>query len=151
MKCLSLLFPLLSTLTPASAFPWVADAPGVHSPWSAAYRAAKRQQPGEGPGSAAQCPFNADHEPAAPITDEYPYNGAKNGAPGMGKGGFQVPADGDEAHQFKMPGPNDIRGPCPGLNTAANHNFLARDVSRLAVPWPAYTDCCRHTGHRNVQ
>lgn len=25
------------------------------------------------------------------------------------------------------PGKNDIRGPCPGLNTAANHNFLAHD------------------------
>jgi len=25
------------------------------------------------------------------------------------------------------PGPNDIRGPCPGLNVAANHNFLAHD------------------------
>lgn len=48
--------------------------------------------------------------------------------PGKGKGGYQVPADGDTAHQFQKPGPNDIRGPCPGLNAAANHNFLARDV-----------------------
>lgn len=127
------LIPLLLTPLSVTAFPWVADAPGVSSPWSNAYRAAhaRRQQPGEGAGSAAQCPFNANHVPAAPISSKYPYNGAKNGLPGKQKGGYQVPADGDTDHQFKEPGPNDIRGPCPGLNTAANHNFLARDV-RLA-------------------
>lgn len=27
----------------------------------------------------------------------------------------------DVAHPFKAPGPNDIRGPCPGLNTLASH------------------------------
>ncbi len=36
-------------------------------------------------------------------------------------------SQGDTAHQFVAPGPNDIRGPCPGLNAAANHNFLAHD------------------------
>jgi hypothetical protein len=30
------------------------------------------------------------------------------------------------AHQFIAPGPNDKRGPCPGLNAAANHGFLPR-------------------------
>lgn len=30
-------------------------------------------------------------------------------------------------HAFIAPGPNDIRGPCPGLNAAANHNYLPRD------------------------
>lgn len=75
------------------------------------------------------CPYIPweDHVPAPGITDEYPYNGAKNGQQGNGKGGYQVPAPGDTAHEFIAPGPNDIRGPCPGLNTAANHNFLARD------------------------
>ncbi|KAG9919968.1 Cloroperoxidase, partial [Aureobasidium melanogenum] len=38
-----------------------------------------------------------------------------------------VPAPGDTAHQYVAPGPNDIRGPCPGLNAAANHNFLSHD------------------------
>ena len=38
-----------------------------------------------------------------------------------------VPADGDTAHYFVAPGPNDLRSPCPSLNTAANHNFLAHD------------------------
>ncbi|KAI9749390.1 MAG: hypothetical protein M4579_006892 [Chaenotheca gracillima] len=30
-------------------------------------------------------------------------------------------------HKWIAPGPNDIRGPCPGLNAAANHNYLPRD------------------------
>lgn len=30
-------------------------------------------------------------------------------------------------HQFIAPGPNDKRGPCPGLNAAANHGFLPRN------------------------
>jgi hypothetical protein len=38
-----------------------------------------------------------------------------------------VPADGDTAHAYTAPGDNDIRGPCPGLNAAANHNFLSHD------------------------
>ncbi|OAK99349.1 Cloroperoxidase [Phaeosphaeriaceae sp. SRC1lsM3a] len=27
-------------------------------------------------------------------------------------------------HEYVAPGPNDLRGPCPGLNAFANHNFL---------------------------
>ena len=66
------------------------------------------------------CPFNSQHQPAAPVTSKYPYNNAKNGLPGNGKGDYQVPAPGDTAHHFEAPGPNDIRGPCPGFNSAAN-------------------------------
>ncbi|CAF1329919.1 unnamed protein product [Adineta steineri] len=29
-------------------------------------------------------------------------------------------------YPFIPPGPNDIRGPCPGLNTAANHGYIDR-------------------------
>ncbi|TKA61134.1 hypothetical protein B0A55_12340 [Friedmanniomyces simplex] len=111
----------------AYAFPWVAEQPGVDSSLFKARRAYKRQQTGEGAGGPATCPFNANHVAAAPVTSQYPYNNAQNGLPGDGKGGFQVPADGDTAHGFIAPGPNDIRGPCPGLNAAANHNFLAHD------------------------
>merc|ERR1712070_475784 len=93
----------------AAAFPWVAMQPGVDS---SILRLKPRQQVGEGPGG----------------PDTFPFNNAKNGVPGNGKGGYQVPAPGDTAHQFEAPNPNtDIRGPCPGLNAAANHHFLAHD------------------------
>merc|ERR1711977_355777 len=97
----------------AAAFPWVAMQPGVDS---SILRLKPRQQVGEGPGGPDTCPFNANHEDARPVTDEFPYNNAKNGVPG------------NPAHQFEAPNPNtDIRGPCPGLNAAANHHFLAHD------------------------
>ncbi|KAL0576152.1 hypothetical protein V5O48_005820 [Marasmius crinis-equi] len=38
------------------------------------------------------------------------------------------------AHQWMAPGPNDLRGPCPGLNTLANHGFLPRDGRNITVP-----------------
>merc|ERR1712087_505768 len=109
----------------AAAFPWVAMQPGVDS---SILRLKPRQQVGEGPGGPDTCPFNANHEDARPVTSKYPYNNAKDGKPGNGKGGYLVPAPGDTAHEFRKPNPKtDIRGPCPGLNAAANHGFLARD------------------------
>ena len=73
----------------------------------------------------AGCPYNPNHVPAAPATAEFPYLGAVNGLPATHPvGNIEVPTDGDAAHNFVPPGPNDIRGPCPGLNTAANHNVL---------------------------
>ncbi|THV43716.1 hypothetical protein BGAL_1034g00010 [Botrytis galanthina] len=102
-----------------TAFPFVAKMPGVDS--SLLYRQ-KQQQP-----DTTSCPFNANHIDAPGISDSYPYNGAKNGLAGKGKGGYQVPAPGDTDHQFIAPKSTDIRGPCPVLNAAANHNFLARD------------------------
>jgi hypothetical protein len=36
----------------------------------------------------------------------------------LGNGETKVP---DENHPFQAPGPTDQRGPCPGLNTLANH------------------------------
>jgi hypothetical protein len=77
----------------AYAFPWVSDAPGVSSPWGDFRKLKARQQP-----SPDSCPFNANHKPANPITSKYPYNGAKNGLPGKGKGGYQVPANVGNAH-----------------------------------------------------
>jgi hypothetical protein len=32
----------------------------------------------------------------------------------------------DAAHPFQAPGPTDERGPCPGLNTLSNHNYINR-------------------------
>ena len=83
---------------------------------------AKRQDPTVDKGAAEFCPFNADHPGAAPFNPLFPYTGATAGLPGTGIGGVPVPAPGDVAHQYTPPGANDIRGPCPGMNTAANHN-----------------------------
>ena len=33
----------------------------------------------------------------------------------------------DAAHPYQAPGPNDIRGPCPGLNTLASHGASTLD------------------------
>lgn len=101
------------------AYPWVSGQPGVDSSLFRNARPERRQ--------AGACPFNANHKPAATYTSQYPYLGAKNGVPGTGVGGIKVPADGDTDHAYQDPTSNDIRGPCPGLNAAANHNFLARD------------------------
>lgn len=65
---------------------------------------------------------------AEPYSPEYPYTGAiLNGGTGTGKGGVQVPAPGDYAHYYQDPPPGAQRGPCPGLNTLANHGFISRD------------------------
>lgn len=87
---------------------------------------------------------NIERRGAVPLSSAFPYNGAKNGLPSQGKGeffdrffsvrfltrailgGYQVPAPGDNAHRFIAPGPNDIRGPCPGTNAMANHGFIDR-------------------------
>ncbi|KAF1939761.1 Cloroperoxidase [Clathrospora elynae] len=110
---------LLLSASGTLAYPWVAGQPGVDSTLLRQVRQPVKRQ--------ASCPFNPNHKGAAPYSDKYPYIGAKNGAPGSQTGGIKVPADGDTAHAFVAPGPNDIRGPCPGLNTAANHNFLSHD------------------------
>jgi hypothetical protein len=101
---------LAALVTSASAFPWVVDVEGVDSSMLPE-RHHRRQQVGTGAGGPATCPFNANHQPAAPYNAKYPYNGAKNGAPGKGVGGYQVPAPGDTAHKFVPAGKNDIRGP----------------------------------------
>lgn len=65
---------------------------------------------------------------SASLTNATAYNNAKDGKPGDGKGGFLVPDPNDADHAFKAPDyTKDIRGPCPGLNVAANHQFLAHD------------------------
>lgn len=106
---------LLATLAVngAQAFPWVARMPGVDS------SLIERDIVARVPGDQASCPFNSNHTGAAPYTAAYPYCGASNGVPGKQScPNNLVPAKGDTAHYFEAPGPNDIRGPCPGLNTA---------------------------------
>ncbi|KAJ3753779.1 Peroxidase, family 2-domain-containing protein [Lentinula raphanica] len=38
------------------------------------------------------------------------------------------------AHQWQAPSATDSRGPCPGLNTLANHGFLPRNGSNITIP-----------------
>ncbi|CZT50958.1 uncharacterized protein RSE6_12033 [Rhynchosporium secalis] len=105
-----------------TAFPFVSQQAGVDSSLFV-----RQQSGGSNPGGPVTCPFNSNHVPAPGIKAPYLYNNAKNGQKGNEKGGYKVPADGDDAHKFIAPTKNDIRGPCPGLNAAANHGFLARD------------------------
>ena len=35
--------------------------------------------------------------------------------------------------EWRAPGPGDIRSPCPGLNTLANHGYLPRDGRNVHV------------------
>ncbi|KAL0567956.1 hypothetical protein V5O48_014036 [Marasmius crinis-equi] len=37
-------------------------------------------------------------------------------------------------HQFQAPVGGDARGPCPGMNTLANHGFLPRNGSNITIP-----------------
>lgn len=120
-------FALFFVVESALAFPFVAEQAGVDS---SLFRNAKRAGKEKRQSS---CPFNANHPGAAPYNAEYPYTGAKNGLPGTGVGGILVPAAGDTAHAFEAPGPNDIRGPCPGLNTAANHHVRSQQSILHAI------------------
>lgn len=38
----------------------------------------------------------------------------------------KIPGD-DPLHQFKTPGPTDVRGICPTLNALANHGYISRN------------------------
>ncbi|KAF9021826.1 Cloroperoxidase [Hymenopellis radicata] len=37
-------------------------------------------------------------------------------------------------HKFIAPGPDDVRSPCPGLNSLANHGYLPRDGKNITIP-----------------
>ncbi|KAL6705176.1 hypothetical protein ACN47E_007281 [Coniothyrium glycines] len=110
-----------------TAWPWIASVPGVDLSAIHAHPENSAKQRRQAGGLDPTCPFNAEHPGAAPFDIRFPYTGSINGLPGTGIGGVRVPAPGDTAHAFTPPGPNDIRGPCPGMNTAANHNFLSHD------------------------
>ncbi|KAF2755871.1 secreted chloroperoxidase [Pseudovirgaria hyperparasitica] len=116
-------FAISSLVGLSAGWAFVAEQPGVDH-----YLLKRQQTPAPGqPGGADTCPFNPDHKDAVPVNDKFPYNYAKNGLPGRGLGGYLVPAIGDEDHKYIAPKSTDIRGPCPGLNAAANHGFIARD------------------------
>ncbi|PVH83582.1 Cloroperoxidase [Cadophora sp. DSE1049] len=108
----------------ALSYSFVASQPGIKNTH---FLERRQQSGGANPGGPLNCPFNPDHVFPTPVNDQFPYNSAKGGKPGKGIGGYLVPAIGDEAHKFIAPTDRDIRGPCPGLNAAANHGFIARD------------------------
>lgn len=56
-------------------------------------------------------------------------DGLLGSLPSLVNGEQQIP---DAAHPFQAPGPTDQRGPCPGLNTLANHGCESRN--RQACP-----------------
>ncbi|KZT51124.1 Cloroperoxidase [Calocera cornea HHB12733] len=90
----------------------------------AAWPGYARSLHGSGPGTVGPILSRA----AAPYSTQYPYTGAiLDGKPGKGVGGIPVPAPGDTAHYFEAPPPGAQRGPCPGMNTLANHGFISRD------------------------
>ncbi|KAN0101466.1 Cloroperoxidase [Hyaloscypha variabilis] len=105
------------------AFPFAAKQEGIKN----GHIIRRQQSGGYQPGGPGTCPFNPNHDYPVPVSDQFPYNGAKGGGPGKGGGGYLVPAPGDTDHQFIAPTDQDIRGPCPGLNAAANYGFIARD------------------------
>ncbi|KAE9392575.1 Cloroperoxidase [Gymnopus androsaceus JB14] len=37
-------------------------------------------------------------------------------------------------HRWMAPGENDLRSPCPGMNTLANHGFIPRDGRNITIP-----------------
>jgi unspecific peroxygenase len=96
---------LLLAVQSALAFPFMGTLPGIDKSLLARgyVHNDKRQT------ISLSCPVNPTHTAAAPY-GTFTYSGARNGLPGTGIGGYKVPADGDTAHQFEAPGPNDIRG-----------------------------------------
>ena len=112
----------LLALPTSFSFPWMGDVLNSDGSLPNAEAELEKRQGT----TMAGCPFNPVHVPAAPANATFPYLSAFNGLPALHPvGNIEVPADGDNAHIFVPPGPNDIRGPCPGLNTAANHNVLS--------------------------
>ncbi|CAD6591759.1 MAG: hypothetical protein ASARMPREDX12_005409 [Alectoria sarmentosa] len=120
----------LIALPAAFGFPWMGEMIGSDGSLPNAQAELEKRQGT----TMAGCPYNPNHVPAVPATSQFPYLGAVNGLPATHPvGNIEVPTDGDNAHNFVAPGPNDIRGPCPALNTAANHNFLSHDgITNLA-------------------
>lgn len=37
-------------------------------------------------------------------------------------------------HAYMAPGPGDVRSPCPGLNSLANHGFIPRNGKNMRIP-----------------
>ena len=73
-----------------------------------------------------RCPYaesQAKEKRACPFSDiQKRVNGI---APGFDAAAQHIDTSG--AHAFVPPSDTDLRGPCPGLNALANHNYLPHD------------------------
>ena len=112
----------LIALPSAISFPWIGGMPGLNGDTFDVNSALDKRQTAKGCYAQSCCPNNPKHPGAAPLVSPFLYLGAKNGAPATRTGNIEVPTDNDKAHEFQPPGSLDIRGPCPGLNTMANHH-----------------------------
>ncbi|KAF2216224.1 hypothetical protein CERZMDRAFT_109174 [Cercospora zeae-maydis SCOH1-5] len=54
--------------------------------------------------------------------------------PGLLNGLKPAPADDPRFTDWRAPGANDVRSPCPGLNSLANHGFLNRNGRNMTIP-----------------
>ncbi|KAF2721081.1 Cloroperoxidase [Polychaeton citri CBS 116435] len=54
--------------------------------------------------------------------------------PGLLSGLGPAPAGDPRFTNFRKPGPNDVRSPCPGLNALANHGFIHHDGKNMTLP-----------------
>ncbi|OAA69366.1 Chloroperoxidase [Akanthomyces lecanii RCEF 1005] len=71
---------------------------------------------------------NADKRQAVPPVAPFPeYPGLPNQALFNEFDAGEQLVDVHGEHEYRDPQPGDIRGPCPGLNAAANHGYLPRD------------------------
>ena len=109
---------LISLLPLAAAWPGVmemnAQLQGRHMP-----RDFERRDPNPG----------VEPPPRAPLfLSNRPNTGAAHNPPAPFNAAQQyVDVTAGSAHEFRAPGPKDLRGECPGLNAAANHGFLPRN------------------------
>ncbi|KAM7220109.1 Chloroperoxidase [Rhypophila decipiens] len=46
---------------------------------------------------------------------------------------YGLPGLGGNDHEFRKPGPNDYRSPCPMLNALANHGYLPRNGHNVSI------------------
>ncbi|KAJ6598218.1 Peroxidase, family 2-domain-containing protein [Mycena vulgaris] len=44
------------------------------------------------------------------------------------------PVSSHDQHKWMAPTPTDVRSPCPGLNTLANHGYLPRNGRNISIP-----------------
>lgn len=125
-------FLALLALPSAISFPGMAGLRGMPLDAEHGHSDFVKRQTAPGCYGLSCCPNNPVHPYAAPLVAPFLYLGAKNGLPATHPvGNIEVPTDNDDPHAFEAPGPLDIRGPCPGLNTMANHHVSYRVLSSL--------------------